>query len=104
MMLTRLISGLTSPLPLAGEADALAERGGWGLSPHGESRCGSTPSPTLPRIRLRPKAGFGGQERERERSADAVAARSSYAIALCCRGRREEADIEPFAAPEYQFW
>jgi hypothetical protein len=27
------------------------------------------PTPALPRIRLRPKAGFGGQEREREQTA-----------------------------------
>jgi tripartite-type tricarboxylate transporter receptor subunit TctC len=52
----------------------LEERGGWGLSPRGQSRCGSTPTPALPRIRLRPKAGFGGQARERGRSADVAAA------------------------------
>ena len=58
---TRPIVWLASPLPLAGEADALEERGGWGLSPHGESRCGSTPTPALPR------------KREREHSADVAA-------------------------------
>jgi hypothetical protein len=78
MVFTRLIGWVASPLPLAGvetsearsEADALEERGGWGLSPHRESRCGSTPTPTLPR------------KRERERSADVAAREASYAIAL----------------------
>ena len=70
MVFTRFIGWLASPLPLAGEADALEGRGGWGLSPHRESRCGSTPTPTLPR------------KRERERSADIAAHRASYAIAL----------------------
>src|SRR5437868_12789245 len=69
MVSVRIVRGLASPLPLAGEADALEERGGWGLSPRRESQCGSTPTPALPR------------KRERERSADAVAARASYAIA-----------------------
>ena len=69
------------PLPawdldgLARVAAALEGRGGWGLSPHRESRCGSTPTPTLPR------------KRERERSADVAAHRASYAIALPWRGR-----------------
>src|SRR5437868_11586688 len=74
MVSVRIVRGLASPLPLAGEADALEERGGWGLSPRRESQCGSTPTPALPR------------KRERERSADAVAARSSYAMALRVRG------------------
>jgi hypothetical protein len=74
MVFTRLIGWLASPLPLAGEADALEGRGGWGLSPHRESRCGSTPTPTLPR------------KRERERSADVAAPWASYAIALPRKG------------------
>jgi len=39
MVFTSLIGWVASPLPLAGEADALEERGGWGLSQHKESRC-----------------------------------------------------------------
>ena len=58
MVFARCIGWLPSPLPLAGEADALEERGGWGLSPRRKSRCGGTPTPALPR------------KRERERSAD----------------------------------
>jgi hypothetical protein len=76
MAFTRLIGWLASPLPLAGEADALEERGGWGLSPHRESQCGGTPTPTLPR------------KRERERSADVAAPWPSYAIALPLAGSR----------------
>src|SRR6478752_6551801 len=53
MVFTRLIGWVASPLPLAGEADALEERGGWGLSPHRESQCRSTPTPALPRKRGR---------------------------------------------------
>src|SRR5262249_61687956 len=55
MVSTRIVRGLASPLPLAGEADALEERGGWGLSPRRESRCGGTPPPTPP-----PRRGGGG--------------------------------------------
>jgi hypothetical protein len=75
MAFTRPVVWLASPLPLAGEADAREARGGWGLSPHGESRCGSTPTPALPR------------KRERECSADVAAPLASYAIALRCKGR-----------------
>ena len=46
------------PLPLAGEVYALEERGGWGLSPHRESQCRSTPTPTLPRKRERERTFF----------------------------------------------
>src|SRR5689334_10128903 len=35
MCSTQPLHECTSPLPLAGEVDALGERGGWGLSPHG---------------------------------------------------------------------
>ena len=49
------------PLPLAGEVDALVERGGWGKSLHAFKRtlCGNTPTPTLPRAR-----GEGAQRRK----------------------------------------
>ena len=57
------------------QAGALEERGGWGLSPLGQSRCGTTPTPTLPR------------KRGRKRNADAAGLWTSYEIALRSRGR-----------------
>src|SRR5882757_3860946 len=41
------------PLPLAGEVDALEERGGWGHLSTGTGVCGETPTPALPRKRER---------------------------------------------------
>src|ERR1700740_3206919 len=60
------LNGLSFPSPLRGGV-----RGG-GYRKHLVFRL--PPSPTLPRIRLRPKAGFGGQEREGEERHPAAAA------------------------------
>src|SRR5882672_6260945 len=52
--LGRSCGRLGAPLPLAGEVDALVERGGWGLSPQDDSRRDAHPSPP-------PQAGEGAQ-------------------------------------------
>jgi hypothetical protein len=44
------------PLPLAGEVDALEERGGWGNASASAGARGETPTPALPRKRERGKS------------------------------------------------
>jgi hypothetical protein len=70
MVFTRLVGWLASPLPLAGEADALEGAAGGGSLHTENPDAEAPPPPTLPR------------KRERERSADVAAPWASYAIAL----------------------
>ena len=56
----------SSPLPLAGEADAQSAAGGGSLRELQHPLCGNTPTPTLPRKREREKiyaaaSFFGGK-------------------------------------------
>ena len=80
-------SRLAPPPPLAGQVVSHRRCDpGEGFLLWGSLPSGDTLFPTLPRIRLRPKAGFGGQERRRERSADVAAPWTSQAIVLPRRG------------------